>query len=365
MSKEIQQIIGKMNHLEADARAALATVIDVQGSSYRLPGAKMLILETGETFGTISGGCLEADVLERAKKVLRTNEPQVFVYDTTANDESVFSLNMGCRGIISILLEPARENAYLEFLKNCFEQNKKGVAAVLVSSSDGLKIGTRLLIDEMNVIANDFAGEARERILMDAKKFLITEKSSLQDYEFGKVFYEFVEAPVNLFIFGAGADAVPLAEIAGNLGWRVYVIDHRPAFANSERFPQAAEIILSRPENARENLSISKNSVAVVMTHNYESDKQIQKFLLSSNLKYVGALGPKKRTDSILRELSEETGENFSRARLKNLHAPVGLDIGARTPEAIALSIIAEIQAVLSNRAGGFLRNRTGSIYNR
>lgn len=343
--KEIKEILKKISQLGANEKAILATVVDVKGSSYRLPGAKMLIMENGDTFGTVSGGCLEADVMEQAKTVLETGNPQIFVYDTTDDLDSVFSLNMGCRGIIRILLEPVLENEYLHFFNKCYEKNLHGRAATLIS---GDEIGKRFFY---------FEGEQeQEQIFKDFGK---NDKSYIKNYDFGDVFFENIVSPLELNIFGAGADAVPLAEIAKSLGWRVLVIDHRAAFANRLRFLNADKIIISRPENIAENLKISENSVAVIMTHNYEHDKVLLQFLLGSDAKYVGALGPKRRAENMLLEIK------FSDIELEKLYAPVGLDIGADTPEAIALSIIAEINAVLSGRGGGFLRDRKGSIYER
>ncbi len=319
----------------------------------------MLITETGDSFGTVSGGCLEADVLERAKKVLKTGEPQVFVYDTTGTEDSVFSLNIGCRGVIRILLEPA-ENQLFEFLENCVKTRKPGVIATLIMGDE--RTGARLLANGEQIVASDFAADLQEKILPDVRAALAEEKSSLQSYDFGEVFLEFIAPPLHLFVFGAGADAVPLAEFAKNLGWRVSVIDHRSAFATKERFPNADEITVARAENLY--LTFDENTAAVVMTHNYDRDRELLKFLLTSEAVYVGALGPKRRTQGLLAELNE-TGQQFTDLQLQKLHAPVGLDIGADTPESIALSIIAEIQSVLAGRKGGFLRNRQGSIYNR
>ena len=355
--KEIQEILKKIAQLDPVEKAVLATVVDVKGSSYRLPGAKMLILENGDTFGTVSGGCLEADVLERAKRVLKTGNPQIFVYDTTDEQDSVFSLNMGCRGIVRILLESVRHNDFLDFLQNCYAKNIYGIAATLISG-DETDIGKRAFFDKGGFVKGDLEVE---KLLKD---FVKIDKSSIKTYDFGEVFFELIAPPVELNIFGAGADAVPLAEIAKNLGWRVRVIDHRTAFANRERFANADEMIISRPENAEENVKISENSVSVVMTHNYEHDKNLLHFLLKSNARYVGALGPKNRAENILQDFEIE-GITISETELEKLYAPVGLDIGADTPEAIALSIIAEIQAVLNNRNSGFLRDRKGSIYER
>ncbi|MGI8668448.1 MAG: XdhC family protein [Aridibacter sp.] len=362
--KEIQQILKKVQTLKPDEKAILATVVDVQGSSYRLPGAKMLILENGDTFGTVSGGCVEADVLERAKQVLETGEPQIFVYDTTKMEDTVFSLNMGCRGIIRILLEPIRDNLLLDFTENCFDKQQNGLSATLIESENGLNLGSRLLLNKNSIFHNDFDKNISDKFVNDAQSVLILGKSDLKTYDFGEVFFDYISLPVNLTIFGAGADAVPLAEIAKSLGWRVTIVDHREKFANKESFAKADKISISRPEQTAENIEIDENSVAVIMTHNYEHDKNILKVLLKSNAKYIGKLGPKRRSENMLREFKEE-GLEFTEEELNKFYSPIGLDIGADTPEAIALSIVAEIQAVLSERKGGFLRNRTGSIYGR
>ena len=367
MNKELQEIITNFKRLESSAtKTVLATVVDVKGSSYRLPGARMLIGENGEMFGTVSGGCLEADVLERARRVLQTGAAEVFTYDTTAQEDSVFSLNMGCRGVIRILLERP-DGYFIDFFRNLYEARQSGLIATLIESTvaeNSCKIGERLLLDAGNLSSSDFTTEIRERILPDCLIAWREKQSKHLTTEDGEFFLEFVAPPVSLIIFGAGFDAVPLFETAKMLGWRVTMVDLRAAFANKERFPRADEIIITRPENLAEKISIDENTLAVVMTHNYEYDKNILRFLLNSNVRYIGALGPKRRTENILAE-GREAGDNFSPQQLDRLYAPIGLDIGADTPESIALSIIAEIKSVLANREGGFLRERKGSIYNR
>jgi xanthine/CO dehydrogenase XdhC/CoxF family maturation factor len=350
--KEIQQILKKTLRFAHDEKAILATVVDVQGSSYRLPGAKMLITETGETFGTVSGGCLEADLLERAKEVIKTSIPQVFLYDTNVREDSVFSLNLGCRGVIRILLEPFSDE-YVRKLRNALESRQNFVNAVVIKTDvpELFPLGKRFFTDS----ADDFS----QKIFANSDEVLAAPRSFSKIYQTEKatleLFWEIIKPPLNLLIFGAGADAGPLSVIAKNLGWHVTVVDHRPAYASSERFPEADEILIVRPENIAEILTPDENTAAVVMTHNYESDKYVQKFLLNTNIKYIGALGPKKRTEKLLAEI----GENWT----ENLYAPVGLDIGAETPEEIALAIVAEIQTVLNQRAGGFLRDKKTGIH--
>jgi xanthine/CO dehydrogenase XdhC/CoxF family maturation factor len=372
--KEIQEIIKRVEGMADDERAVLATVVDVQGSSYRLPGAKMLILESGQTFGTVSGGCLETDVMHRAKQVINSGMSQLFTYDTNSAEDSIFSLNMGCRGVIRILLEPLSK-LYFEALREKLGAHRDFISSVIISSNDEVNfpVGKRSYIQAepdtaaavvaasagAGSIAHEHAGINKdlEKIYPGSSVYK-TENSEIE------VFFERIKPPVSLLIFGAGADAVPLAEIAKNIGWRISVVDHRPAFAAKDRFPDADNIFIERPESLNGNLGVDENTVAVVMSHNYENDKHILNYLLESPVTYIGALGPKKRTNELLSKLSGD-GKSYSAEQLKKLFAPVGLDIGATTPEGIALSIIAEIQSFLAGRNGGFLRDRNGSIYDR
>ena len=300
--KEIREILATVSAFTCDERGVLATVIDVRGSGYRMPGARMLILANGATVGTVSGGCLEADVLERAKIVLVTRRSEVFTYDTTGSEDSIFSLNMGCRGVIEILLEPlGRDSPLFAEMRTTYENRKR--------------------------TAN-------------------------------------FEPPIAVLLFGAGADAVPMARIVTELGWQVIVHDHRPAFLTTTRFPAAEKLVFQNVDQPLGQIAADNRTAAVIMTHNYGRDREILPALLRSNVFYIGALGPKRRTEQLLKELAS-AGNDFSDEQLARLYAPVGLDIGADTPEGIALAIVGEIQSVLANRDGGHLRNREGSIYDR
>ncbi len=368
--KELAVILEKYKELEKNNQSAvLATVVDVVGSGYRRPGARMLIDENGFGIGTVSGGCLEADVLERAKKVLETGEPTVITYDTTKDENSLFGLGMGCRGIVRILLEKTLDNNLFEFFQKCFDSRQKVCIATCIDAPippDSKSIGKRLFYDAIGTPLNsEYNDDYRAELLTDVLTVLNSNKSFTQIYQIShgeiEFFIEVLNPPLNLLLFGAGHDALPLVKFAKEIGWRVTAIDHRAAFANAERLPEADEIIVSHSEDLSDNLFQDESSVAVVMTHNYDRDREILRRLLNSKCRYIGALGPKKRTEKLL----EEIGETFSDEQFAKLHAPIGLDIGADTPEAIALSIVAEIQSVLNNRNGGFLRNRKGSIYER
>ncbi len=318
--KEIELILKTIPQLAPGEKAIIATVVDVRGSAYRGEGAKMLIRANGDAVGTVSGGCLEADVLERAKQVADSGKAQVFIYDTTKNEDSVFSLNMGCRGVIRILFEPLDAD-YFGRLSRARAERRRFVSKVVI---DGEEFGRRTYLDD---------GDHGTRSHADGDEFL-----------------EIIDPPTSLFVFGAGADAIPVYEIAKTLGWLVAIIDHRAAFATRERFPDADALHILQPDDYSANLNLDEHAVAVVMTHNYEKDKLIEKFLLKTNAAYIGQLGPRKRTEKLLAEI----GESWP----SNLHAPVGLDIGSESPEEIALAIVSEILTVLRNRDGGFLTNR-------
>lgn len=368
--KEIREILQKASKFAPGERAILATVVDVIGSGYRRPGARMLIDENGYSVGTVSGGCLEADVLERAKKVLQTGEPVVITYDTTKDENSVFGLSMGCRGIVRILLEPFERGNFLHrVLEISAENRERQFIGTIVSSNRDFFVGGRICYNE----AEQFfyqnlpnAVENFDELNNDALNFFNRNNSAearqykISEAEF-EIFFENIVPPVNLLLFGTGYDALPLIRFAKEIGWRVTAIDHRAAFANRARLAEADEIIVSSSEDLPAEIFGAEASVAVIMTHNYERDRNILRRLLNSKCLYVGALGPKKRTEKLLQEI----GENFTREQLEKLYAPIGLDIGADTPETIALAIVAEIESVLKKRRGGFLRERRGSIYAR
>ncbi len=368
--KELQEILQKISQLTAGEKAIMATVVDVVGSGYRRPGARMLIDRNGFGIGTISGGCLEADVLERAKKVWQTDEPTVITYDTTKDENSLFGLGMGCRGIVRILLEPIeKESDLAKVLQTALERREPQLAATLISPTKEASIGARFFYDQKQGFGNQNLPTTFKslsqlgddcRTLFEAQENSVV-KSYQTPSEIAEFFIEKINPPLHLLLFGAGYDALPLIDFAKILGWRVTAIDHRAAFANRERLPAADKIIVGSAEDLPDELFKDENSVAVIMTHNYDRDRAHLRRLLHSECLYIGALGPKKRTEKLLAEI----GENFSDSQTAKLHAPVGLDIGADSPEAIALSIIAEIQAILHGRAGGFLRERKGSIYNR
>ena len=371
--KELIAIIDELDKTRDDKKSALATVVEVKGSTYRRPGARMLMTEGSHVVGSISGGCLEADVFERADQVMASGEPVVVKYDTTAADDIVWGLGLGCNGLVRVFIErltPDKPNS-VTFLAECFRRRQMGVLATVISVEGQVqeKIGTSLMLSQDGkAISHIENSELSASILNDAQEALLNSLSTLKLYQLhtgnAEVFIEVIQPPVPLVIFGAGHDAIPVVQLASELGWHVTVVDSRQSYATKNRFSLADAVILSRPESIIENVFVDHRTVAVVMTHNYLYDREILRTLLPFPLRYLGILGPKSRTERLLQELQAE-GSRPSPEQLRRLYGPIGLDIGADTPEEIALAIVAEIQAVIANRSGGLLRDRRGPIHNR
>jgi xanthine/CO dehydrogenase XdhC/CoxF family maturation factor len=356
---------------------ALATVVGVEGSAYRRPGAHMLIAESGETCGTISGGCLERDVLERAAWVMKTGAARLIEYDTRGHEDIVWGLGMGCNGVVRVLLESLHEGGSavraLRFVADCLSARQGGVCATVIAcqqgaEGDAFKVGARLLLDERLEIRGGTLTDERlvARVREDALEVLACKVAAVRSFETGagrvEIFFDLIRPPRPLVIFGAEHDALPLVEQARVLGWHVTVVDTRARRATVERFARANEVVLCRAEEVAARVSLTENTAAVVMTHNYPDDIELLRALLPSPVCYLGLLGPKQRAQQLLAELQADEARP-SDAPHARLHSPVGLDIGAETPEEIALAIVAEIKAVCAARGGGFLRDRDAPIH--
>ena len=317
---ERHAILALWNAAAAQGEAAvLATVVEVKGSAYRRAGARMILTSNGQSAGILNGGCLDADLWARARQVMETGRAQLAVYDTQSSQDIVFGLGLGCRGVVKILLEPIRD---LSWMRD---------DAVAVAAFEGEKLGTR-------AGDNNFVG--RPQIAATAT---------------GRVFIERLEAPQPLLIFGAGADAAPLAQMGQTLGWNVQVFD--PRAPHSAR-PVHVEAQFTAPEKLGE-LPIPPCAACVLMTHNFLHDLEILKQILPSQADYIGVLGPRRRTDELLEKLGNETlfaPLAPTPEQLAKLYAPIGIDIGAETPTEIALAIVAEIQKIRRGKSGASLR---------
>jgi xanthine dehydrogenase accessory factor len=371
--KELQEILRAYEAVKlAESGATLATIVKVRGSAFRRPGARMLIRDDGTSVGNMSSGCLEADVIERAKKASELQNAFTATYDTSSTQNDIWGLDLGCNGIIQILLEPLPPGArspHLKFLSDCNFMGKPGVVASVFRVDGEMKaaVGSHLFLAHDGKIEEDVKHPALTAVLTEDCLGALHSRSSLnKEYRFTEgvveALIEFVRPPFPLYIFGAGAEAVPLARMAKDLGWTVTVVDHRPALLSKTRFATADQLMLARPEEVADKISIDPNAAAVILTHDLSHDLELLRALLPSQASYIGLLGPWKRGESLLEKL-RETGFKPTPEQLCRFYAPTGLNIGAESPEEIALSILAEIQASANGRSGGFLRDHAGPIH--
>lgn len=297
----------------------LATVVATAGSTYRKPGARMLLMADGSYIGLLSGGCLESDLQIHARKVLESGVPCAVEYDTRGPDDTLFGVGAGCEGTMRVLLEPAGPTSAAETaLMAVGRSTQRGESAslVMVHESARMRLGT-------------YAADA-----------------ALPSIEGSRAFVQSIEPPPHLLICGAAPDAQPVAGTARALGWRVTVVDHRPAYAVTDRFA-GAQVRCAAPRSLRAEVDLAQCHAAVVMSHHLPSDEVYLRELAQSEVPaYIGLLGPKARRARLAKELGPIMEQLGARIR-----GPVGLDIGATTPEAIALSIVAQIHAWLAGRA--------------
>lgn len=327
---EIARILAALAAAPAQP-AALATLVGVEGSSYRRPGARLLLLADGTRLGSISGGCLEDDIVLRAQRVLATGRPETAVYDTTEENDVVWGTGTGCQGVVRIFLEPipTARPPWIEALAGNLRARRD---TTLVVNHDAASPGGTQLTGDGPVPAG------------------------------AKMFCEIINAPPAVFIFGAGDDAQPLVRLAKETGWHVTVADSRPAYATTARFPSADAVRAAPAAQLAAALPLDERSFVVVMTHRYADDRLLLHALLPRPLAYLGLLGPRKRTDRLLAELPRAglVPDDAMRARL---HAPVGLDLDGHTPEEVALSILAEMHCRREGRPPAHLRDRPGPIH--
>jgi xanthine dehydrogenase accessory factor len=371
--KELRSILDAYDRAATQGRrTALATVVHLEGSSYRRPGARMLVTDEGEAIGAISGGCLEGDALRKALAAIAQGRSKLVTYDTSDEEDVSIGVQLGCAGIIQVLFEPidpGRPNNPIELLRSAASLRGHAVLGTLFSLRDrrGPQPGTCLLMgSDGNTQGRCAVEDVSASLGSDMAAALARRTSSFHGYAGADgewtAFLEYIQPPVRIVLVGAGNDAMPMMRIADTLGWEVHVVDGRGSHAREDRFVAACQVLVSRPEEALRQIPVDERTAFVLMTHNYRYDLDMLKALLPLNIPYVGVLGPRKRLDRMLEEL-QSGGHRFSEQELAKLHGPTGLDIGAETAEEIALSVTSEIQAILTGRAGGRLRDRPGGIH--
>ena len=371
--KEIKDIISSFDEAQKQGKqTALATVVHVDGSSYRRPGARMLITEEGQLTGAISGGCLEGDALRKALLVMTQQRSMLVTYDTMDEDDAKLGIGLGCNGIIQVLIEPINVDAPnnpIQLLKAIADKRQKAVLITLFSleNKKGMQPGTCLLLKENEQIEGNVP-VLKDILIKDGLQVLAGHQSLFRTYHSENqsltAFIELAEPAVSLIVIGAGNDVIPLVAMADILGWETTVIDGRPNYAKQERFTSSCQVWLSRSENVISQVLIDEQTVFLLMTHNYNYDMAMLQQLIQKDVVYIGMLGPKKKLERILGEL-EEQGIHLTEHQLSIIHSPIGLDIGAETSEEIALSVLSEIKAVLNGKQGLSLHSNTGTIHSR
>lgn len=340
--KEIRSIISKYEQLKsAGTKMALATVVNVEHSSYRRSGARMLITEDGTWVGGISGGCLEGDTLKKAMYAIHKNEAVKVTYDTREDDSSQIGIGLGCNGLIDVLIVPISdlENNPIEIIKKIVDRRSPSI--LLTSLENGNT-------EDFSVTV--CANAALEKEISNVKSNAKSRKIEMDD----GYFIEYLQPEIELYVFGRNYDVIPLAQIVKDIGWKINIVAN-PLKVSKQIFDLADKVINS----SKTPIQPDDYSVALLMSHDYKTDIENLIKLQSHDLKYIGLLGPKTRKEKMLIQLKEES----INVRQDNIFGPMGLDTGATSPEEIAVSIIAEIRACFAGRHGGKLRDRQTSIH--
>lgn len=389
--KELVEILDAIERYAAAGEPmALATIVGVRGSTYRRQGARLLLTRSQQMVGNISGGCLESDVMVVADEVMTSGKARLVTYDLTADDDVVWGLGLGCNGAVDIFVEPVDPSAEIFALYRQAIAEERSLAVVTVLGGgapagpgpfaqprrdaspgadqsewpgagrrlavwvDGTRIGTL-----GGATMDDRAARAGTAAIQEGVSRILVLPAPGGDVQ---TFVEVLRPPIRLVVCGAGHDAVPVVQLAAQMGWRVVVVDSRERFLTRERFPGARQFIKAEPKHAPDRVPIDDRTYVVVMTHNYLHDRDLLRGLLGTGAGYLGILGPRIRTEKILDELRRD-GVMMSDRDRGRIFGPLGLDIGGETPEEIALAVVGEIQTVESGRRGGFLREREGPIH--
>lgn len=354
---ETREVLDSLARFQREGRrAALATVVRVRGSAYRHEGAKLLVAEDRTSAGNVSGGCLEQDVREVALQVIRSGEPQLRTYCSSADEIAAWDLGVGCEGEVVVYVEPAREARPRE--RALLEERRPFAVCTVLAGPGPEGRGTRLIVTE-DAVAGDLGSAGLDaRATERARDLLRTERPGLHSIAGSGVFIDILVPPPQLVVLGAGDDARPLARFAAEVGFRVVIVDRRAGYLTHERFPEAALLVESGGDRLADRLPLDAECYAVVMTHNFADDQAYLRGLLKAPVPYIGMLGPRQRTERILRSLGAE--EPVDEARV---YGPVGLDIGTDGGEQVALAVIAEILAVRSGRRARSLRERKAPIH--
>ena len=326
----------------------LATVYETAGSTYSKAGHRILLAANGDYRGLVSGGCLEGDLAERARGVVATAQPAAVTYDLRDSADDLWGLGVGCNGLLRVFLQPLLPaNDYQPFAaiaERLAGTRSGGIATVIESDRSGLPIGATAVVDESSEEVFGAHGDA-DALLRSARAAMQVGAARLAAERGSRVLCAPLYPIPRLLVLGGGLDAIPLVGMATELGWFVTVADHRPAYLARGGFERADRAVLVEPGKLAASLPLTDFDAIVVMSHHLATDRKYLAELAHVDTRYLGVLGPRARRDRLLNELADSSPRLGER-----LKGPVGLDIGADSPESIALSILAELQSTLSRR---------------
>jgi xanthine/CO dehydrogenase XdhC/CoxF family maturation factor len=358
---------------------ALVTITRTKGSTYRREGAKMLCLQDGSMLGSISGGCLESDAYEVSLEVVERNEPQMVFYDTSAEDENVWGLGLGCNGSVEVLIEPMAwwrsgdgRNLFDQMMRRVDRGDRCAVVTVLAKDSERQTSLRRMIVDPDGQTTGTLGSRGLDSVAAHRAQTIVTDETVRpsrkitveSDSSVYEIFVDALLPPTRLLVAGGGHDAIPMVKLAREIGLVVTLIDSRSKFASHDRFPDADQVICTPPEEFSQRVSLEGCPAVILMNHHYLKDRTILGQLLTSSLEmtYIGALGPRVRTEKMISDLQEQ-GLKLVKEKVHAVRTPIGLDIGADSPEEIAISVLSELLAVKNKRSGLPLRERNKAIH--
>lgn len=366
--KEIKSILKLFNSLKSSGeKCAIAQVVRVEESSYRREGARMLVFESGVFEGGISGGCLEGDALQRSQIAILKQQPSIVTYDTSKENE--IGVGLGCNGVIDVLISPISENSKtLEMLQKCVsDRGMHVIATVTALNSDKTEIilGKSYYYDKNSASLEDCKHDGLRNFLQYKIHNVLENKKSKtfhfeEDEVKASIFIELIPPQFHLAVYGDNYDVYPILEMANLMDWDVSLVGNVQKLKKEKL--QSVKHIYLKDEIARPE--IDDRTAIILMAHDYKTDYTHLQHLIKSKSRYIASLGPRKRFDKMIREF-KSNGVEFSEAELQRIYAPCGLEIGANTPEEIAMSLFSEILSVFSGNTGGMLRNKMGPIHER
>lgn len=311
----------------AGETAVIGIVTQTEGSTYQKPGALLLLDSRGMRHGALSGGCLEPQVEETARRTLASQRAMIVEFDTRTDDDVIYGSGTGCRGRTQLLLVPQPPAAPLTDALGALACNTQSLQLEIVTRGDDIGAGNASLRDRRWQWQASGSAAFAQRDLHDAKSLTL-------------------ESPPRILMLGAGPETAPFAAIAKRLGWRLRVVEHRGRWLAFARAAGVSDVLELPPNEAQRVWSQELPDAALAMTHNFALDTQHIGYCVAHEVGYVGLLGPKQRRDALLRELGPAVVSQLG----ERLHAPIGLDLGGSGPEALALAIAAEVQQYLSTR---------------